>query len=206
MNRYWGFLILVSGALLWQSCRKEPLNHLSNDESRIYITQFDSTVSFNSYKTFSVSDSVLLLVNGQDVGMVLDSADSLFIQTFKTAMQQVGYTLVARTDSPNLAVNLTHLNSNYVAVTYFNDYGNYWNPYYWGYGGYSYGFPYYYSAYQVNEDALAFDMFDLKNATANGKQLKDIWSALIKGEDIFNPANVSAEVGILFSQSPYLKQ
>jgi hypothetical protein len=205
MKKYLGLLILASGALLWQSCRKEPLNHLSNDESRIYITQHDSTADFTTYKTFGVSDSVALLVNGKFDGMRRDSADSLFIAGFTAAMEQAGYTAAPVSDSPNLIINLTHLSNNYVGVTYFSDYGDYWDPYDFGYGGYGYGFPDYYTAYQVSEDALAFDMFDVQHAARN-KQLKDVWSALIKGEGIFTPANVSSEVGILFSQSPYLKQ
>lgn len=202
MKKYMGLLLLASGALLWQSCRKEPLNHLSDDESRIYITQFDSSANFTTYTTFGVSDSVALIINGQFAGMQRDSADSLLISGFAAAMQQAGYTMQPVSDSPNLIINLTHLSSNYLGVTYFSDYGDYWGPY--G-GGYGYGFPSYYAVYQVNEDALAFDMFDVKNRVQN-KQLEDVWSALIKGQGIFVPANVSSEVGILFSQSPYLKQ
>jgi hypothetical protein len=203
MNKYWGIMILCGGAMLWQGCRKDPLNHLSNEESRIYITQYDTLAKFTTYKTFSVSDSVALLINGQNVGMELGTVENAFIQSLDSAMEKAGYTLVPRESSPDLAINLTHISTNYAGVTYFSDYGDYWDPYYWGYG-YGYAFPYYYAAYQVGEDALAFDLFDLKNATAN-KQLKDIWSALIKGEDIFVQANVSAEVSALFAQSTYLK-
>lgn len=199
----WGLMILCGGALLWQGCRKEPLNHLDNDETRIYITQYDTTANFSTYRTFSVADSVALLVNGQSVGMELGPAESAFIRSLDSAMEKVGYTLVSREASPDLAINLTHISTNYVGVTYFSDYGDYWDGGYWGYD-YGYGFPYYYAAYQINQEALAFDMFDLKNAAAN-KQLKDIWSALIKGEDIFNTANVSAEVDTVFAASPYLK-
>jgi hypothetical protein len=206
MKTYLRLLVIASGVLIGQGCRKDPLNHLSSAESRIFITQHDTAISFSSYKTFSVSDSVLLLVNDQNAGSELDSADSLFISNFTTSMQTAGFTLVPKNDSPDLAVNLTHLSENYIGVTYFSDYGNYWDPYYWGYGGYGYDFPYYYSAYQVNEDAMAFDMFDLKNAADNGNKLVDVWSALIKGQDIFSPANIPAEVDTLFAQSSYLKQ
>jgi hypothetical protein len=201
MKKYLGFLMLASGALLWQSCRKEPLNHLSDAESRIYITQYDSSVNFTTYTTFGVSDSVALLVNGKYAGMEKDSAENLFITGVAAAMQQAGYTMQPVADSPNLIINLTHLSNNYAGVTYFSDYGDYWDPYY----GYGYGFPAYYVAYQVNQDALAFDMFDVRNAAAN-KELKDVWSGLIKGQGIFVPANVTGEVDTLFAQSPYIKQ
>lgn len=203
MKKYWGLAVLCGAALAWQGCRKEPLNHLSNTESRIYITQYDTTANFMTYRTFSVADSVALLINGQNVGMELGPGETAFIRAFDSAMTAAGYTQVTRESSPDLAVNLTHISTNYVGVTYFSDYGDYWDSYYWGYG-YGYGFPGYFSAYSINEDALAFDMFDLKNAGSN-KQLKDVWSALIKGEDIFNTANAPAGVDTLFAQSPYLK-
>jgi hypothetical protein len=206
MKTYFRLGLIASGLLvILGSCRKEPLNNLSTSDTRIYITQFDSTATFSSYSTFSVSDSVAVLQNGQSVGMERTAADSLFIQAFTSAMQTAGYTLVTKEQSPNLGINLTHVINSYIGVTYFSDYGSYWNPYYWGYYGYGYGFPYYYVAYQVNVEGMAFDMFDLKNATAN-KQLKDIWSALIQGQGIFNTANIPTEVGYLFSQSTYLKQ
>ncbi len=206
MKTYFRLGLMTAGLLVvLGSCRKEPLNNLSTDDTRIYITQFDSSATFSSYSTFSVSDSVAVLQNGQRVGMERTPADSLFIQAFTAAMQKAGYTLVTKEQSPNLGINLTHIYNAYVGVTYFSDYGNYWNPYYWGYYGYGYGFPYYYAAYQVTVEGMAFDMFDLKNATAN-KQLTDIWSALIQGEGIFYTSNIPTEVGYLFSQSTYLKQ
>jgi hypothetical protein len=205
MKKYLGFWVLVFGPLLWQSCRKEPLNHLTPDESVIYITQRDTAIKFTAYTTFSVNDSVAVLQNGQPVGMARGPVDSVFIQAFATSMQQAGYILVAKTDSPNLAINLTHIYNNYVAYAYFSDYGDYWDPYYWGYGGYGYGFPYYYAAYSISQDALAVDMFDLKNAVAK-KQLTDVWSALIQGPGVYQQASAAAEVDSLFSQSAYLKQ
>jgi hypothetical protein len=74
-----GLLVLV----LLNSCRKDPLNNLSSDESRIYITNYDTTASFSSYKTFSVDDSVTVILNNQLLGRELSPFDS-------TALAQVG--------------------------------------------------------------------------------------------------------------------
>ena len=171
--------LLATGSLFWGSCRKDPLSNLSSSESRIYITQFDSTVNFTTYKTFSVSDSATLLLNGQYAGLVRDSADSLFIADFEQGMSSRGYTLVDSSQSPDLSVNVTHISNT---------------------------FPVYYGSYLVHTSGMAYDMFDLKNAATGGKQPKDIWSALIQGEQVFNPANVGAEVDTVFAQSAYLKQ
>ena len=45
------------------SCTKDPLDNMTEEESRIYITNRDSTVSFSSYKTYSIADSVTLIDN-----------------------------------------------------------------------------------------------------------------------------------------------
>ena len=59
-----GFLALAIFGLV--SCTKNSaVNNLSNPDTRIYITQRDSTVNFSSYKTFSIDDSVTVVDNGQ---------------------------------------------------------------------------------------------------------------------------------------------
>jgi hypothetical protein len=58
--------------------------------------------------------------------------------------------------------------------------------------------------YNVNETALAVDMFDLKDA-ATTNQLKNVWTALIRGEGIFNTDKSTTQVQTLFNQSAYLK-
>ncbi|MCZ0212081.1 hypothetical protein OZK63_42730, partial [Streptomyces sp. UMAF16] len=62
--------------------------------------------------------------------------------------------------------------------SYYDYYGGYYDPTYWGYGGYGYYSPYMYGTYQINSGALSIDMLDLKNAAANGK-IKIIWNGLI---------------------------
>src|SRR5437868_14710355 len=50
------------------SCSKDPLNNMTEEESRIYITNHDSTVNFSSYKTYSIVDSVALVDNNRLAG------------------------------------------------------------------------------------------------------------------------------------------
>ncbi|MCK7553547.1 hypothetical protein MKQ70_00400 [Chitinophaga sedimenti] len=48
---------------LLASCRKEPLDNLTEEESRIYVTNHDSTINFSTYATFSIVDSVAVISN-----------------------------------------------------------------------------------------------------------------------------------------------
>ncbi len=178
------FIASVSVLAILTGCSKEPLNNLSDDETRIYITNHDSTANYKSYHTFTIADSVALVENNQPTGKDQTAFDAQFISSVKNAMTALGYTYVPRTSSPDLAMAVTVISNNYAGVINYTDYGGYyggyWDPNYWGYPGYSYYYPSYYGVYDVNETALAVDMFDLKDAAAN-TQLNNVWTALIRG-------------------------
>src|SRR5690348_833512 len=75
------------------ACTKDPLNHLTNEESRIYITSFDSAADFSSYKTYNIADSVAVISNGGSK-RALTPADQAYISAVDRYMQQRGYAKV----------------------------------------------------------------------------------------------------------------
>ena len=177
-------------------CTKQPLNHLSLDDTNIYITNRDSTANFSSFKTFSVTDSVAVIRNNQLSVKTITPTDSAYIAAVSAQLQQRGYTLVSKGQQPDLGVSLNRIYSTSSGVI---DYGDYWGDYY--------GYPYYsdyVGVYTITDGAVAVDLVDLKDATA-GSKIKSVWSGLIRGEGIISQANASAEVQALFAQSPYLK-
>jgi hypothetical protein len=87
---------------------------------------------------------------------------------------------------------------------YWGGYGGFYDPFYWGYGGFGYGYPQAYGLVQNTEAMLSVDMLDLKNAPAN-RTIRVIWNGLIRGSGIFNNNGITAGVQALFAQSPYLK-
>lgn len=195
-------------AAAFSSCSKDPLKNLSENDSRIYITNYDSTVDFNAFKTYSIADSVAIINDGNVEKRIATNAEAAIIQAIKDNMQQRGFQLVNKDNAPDLGVNITKIISTRTGVvsypSYWGYYNSYWDPYYWGYGGYDYYFPYSsYAVYQVREGALSIDMVDLKDA-GSGKTIKGIWNGLIRGEGIFNMANAAAQVKALFDQSAYL--
>ncbi len=197
---------ILGGIVLLSSCSKDPLKNLSDDETRIYITNRDSSVNFASYKTFSISDSVTV-VHDRSGTKERTVTDTAYITAVKKYMQQNGYVLVDKSQKPDIGVNVSRVYSTTGVISYYDYYdyyGGYYDPYYWGYG-YGYYMPYGYAAYSITEGAISIDMLDLKNAAGNNK-IDFIWTGLIRGEGIFSAANADAQVKALFDQSTYLKQ
>jgi hypothetical protein len=200
-------LLLFASIITVSSCTKDPLNNMTEEESRIYITNHDSTAKFNTYKTYSIVDSVALINNNQFAGREATSWDQQVIGAVQAAMNARGFVKVARTQNPDLGINVSRLyntSTNLVDLSgYYGGYGGYYDPYYWGYGGYDYYFPTY-GYYQSIEAALSIDILDLKNASGN-QSIKGLWDGVIRGEGIFRSSNVQSQVQALFDQSPYLK-
>jgi hypothetical protein len=200
---------LVCLSVIYIGCTKDPLNNLTKDESRIYITDHDSSVKFTNYKTYSISDSVAVIENGQSSHQ-LNDVDQAYLDAVKKYMNQAGYQMVSKNENPDLGVNVNHIINTSTGVIsygdYWGDYGGYWDPYYWGYPGYGYYIPYAYSIYSIKEGAISIDMLDLKNASENeDKKIDVIWTGLIRGSGIFNTNVADSQVQALFDQSSYLK-
>lgn len=191
--------------LVLAGCSKEPLNNLSEEESRIYITNYDSTADFQAYHTFSVADSVAVISNNHLEGKAFSAYDSTVIAAVKAELQAKGYTLVSKDQSPELGINISRVYNSYTGLISYSDYwggyGGYWDPYYWGYPGYGYYFPVY-GSYSITEGALSIDALDLKDADKENK-ITGIWSGLVRGSGVFRQVNAASQVKALFDQSPY---
>jgi hypothetical protein len=201
-------LLAISTLVVVSSCSKDPFKDMTEEESRIYITNHDSTVNFGSYKTYSIVDSVSIIDNGRFVGREATSWDLQVISAVQNAMNARGYLKVDRSQNPDLGINVGRVyntSTNIVSLSdYWGSYGGYYDPYYWGYGGYDYYYPPVYGVYQSTEGAMSIDMLDLKYATGS-QTIRVVWNGLIRGQGIFVNSNVQSQVQALFDQSPYLK-
>ncbi|MBW8683768.1 DUF4136 domain-containing protein [Chitinophaga rhizophila] len=191
--------------LSFSSCSKDPLKDMTEEESRIYVTNYDDSVNFSSYRTFSIVDSVAVATNTNERRALTDY-DKQLIQDVTRSLEARGYTRVDRAAKPDLAVNLTRIDNTYSAVYYNPGYwsgiGGYYDPFYWGFPGYGYYWPSYYQVYQ-QERAVSIDMVDLKNPRNN--QLVAVWNAMLRGSGVWNVSNVNSMVSAVFEQSAYLK-
>lgn len=204
----WILGVALAMGLGVESCQKDPLNHLSNADSRIYITDRDSTTDFSSFRTFSVVDSVDVMSNFQGASLQRTPEDSILIQEVIRQMQARGYAYVPRNQHPDLGINITLVSNLYLNLVSYPytwwDYPGYWDPYYWGFGGYSYYFPPSFALYQTQEDMLVLDMLDLRDA-GTAQQLDAVWDGKIRGEAVLDVSNYPEEIQALFQQSPYLQ-
>lgn len=129
MKRTFLWSLLIAGtSLLYIGCSKEPLDNLTTEESRIYITDHDSTVNFTNYSTYSISDSVAVIDNGQPT-LELDNTDAAYIDAVKKYMSVAGFTLVGKDQAPDLGLNVNNIINTTTGVISYDDY---WN----NYGGY----------------------------------------------------------------------
>jgi hypothetical protein len=207
MKRSVPVCIAVLSIFLTQ-CTKEPVNNLTAEESRIYVTNYDTAAVFSSYTTFRIADSVANIENNRLVSKTLDETDAQIINAVRSALTQRGYTAPENNSTVDLGVTISAITNTSTQLISYNDYGGYyggyWDPFYWGYSDFDYFFPAYYGLYETGETALSIDIIDLKNAAQNGNKLNVIWSGVIRGSGIFSTATVSNQVAALFAQSPYL--
>ena len=203
------FAILTSAVLMFAfaGCSKEPLANLTEEESRIYITNYDASANFSAYRTFSISDSVAVINNGQN-SKQSNAVDVAFVNAVKQQMQSKGYTLVDKNSTPDLAVNVSRIYNTSTGVIRYNDYYDYygsaWDPFYYGYSGYGYYSPFNYATYSIREGALSVDLLDLKNAQTNNR-INVVFSGLIRGSGIFNSSTAADQARLLFEPATYLK-
>lgn len=198
--RYLTFLTISILAVL--GCAKNPLEGLSDEDSQVFITNYDKTANFSNYATFGIVDSVYVLNNNRVSRSVLEP-EVLFINYIADNLTKRGFQRVQRSEKPDLGVNVARINNSYTNVV-SNPISPYWNSY-WGYGGGGSYYPSYYSAYTVSESYWYIEVSDLKNV-AQSSNPKVIWNAEIRGNGIYDGTNLVALLDAVFAQSAYLKR
>ncbi|HMP94237.1 MAG TPA: DUF4136 domain-containing protein [Phnomibacter sp.] len=198
-----GIVLIVLSVV---GCRKQSIKQLTDDESRVYITNRDASANFTTYRTVSVADQVLL-IDGNSATPQNNAVDQAFISAFRTSLQQRGYTLVDKTANPDLGVQINRIIRTSTGVVAFPDYWGFWDPLFWGVPGAGWGFPGFWGVgtYQVREGMLSTDIVDLKNISNNNNQIRLLWNGIVRGNGIFNANTAGSQVQQLFEQSPYLR-
>jgi hypothetical protein len=200
-------MLCIAGWATVSSCTKDPMNNLSAEESRIYITNKDNNVNFGTYKTYSIADSVAVIDNNRFAGDQATAVDQQIIAAVRRTMESRGFVRVTRSQSPDLGINVSRLYNTSTNVVDLNDYwsgyGGYYDPYYWGYSGYGYGYPSSYALVQSTEAMLSVDLLDLKNASASNS-IRVVWNGVVRGTGVFTSDAATTGVQALFNQSPYL--
>ena len=118
-------LLIVGGGLT--ACRESAINDLSPADSPVYITNYDRSINFSQYKTFSLPDSVVIQSN-DNYQTVKNSIADRFITNVAAAMTAKGFKRVPRGQAADLGVAIIRINNQYTGIASNPNsyYSNYW--------------------------------------------------------------------------------
>lgn len=200
-------------ALLAIACHKEPTPQDSDNEYLVY-TSPSKDVSFASYRTFDLADS-LLVIGQSDKPVYSQSNEALaLIQAVRTNMEKMGYIYTPSDPDADLGIQMTYVIKTERYVKYYNDpywwldYPGYWPSGYWGnWTGFYYPYP---VTYTYTTNALITDMVDLTDLEREDKPLEVVWTSYIggpAGSSLQGDVNrMKSSIDQAFAQSPYLKK
>ena len=206
-------MFFASLALLAIACQKEPSPQDGDNEYLVY-TSPSKDVTFTSYRTFDLADSLLII--GQTDKPVYSQSDNALalIQAVRTNMENLGYIYTPDNPDADLGIQLTYMIKTERFVQYYDDpywwmdYPGYWSPGYWG-DWYGYYYPYRVT-YTFSTNAMVADMVDLTAEQGDGKALKVVWSTYIGGPASpsvsYDVKRMTNSINQAFAQSPYLKK
>ncbi len=191
---------------VFASCQNDPLKDLTVEDSQVFFTNYDKSVDFKQFKTFSIVDSVLIYGNRGN-GATLTQNDIKFLNAVVQNMQQMGYQYVSPKENPDLGMNVAQVRNAYLNVV-SRPISPYWGGGGFGGGfgpGFGYGYPSTYSYVQTQENYWTVEMLDFKNPDTANKKVNVIWNATIRGNGLFDGIDADNIVRSIFEQSPYLK-
>jgi len=198
-------LVLAAG------CRKIPdTAALSNQQ--VVATDRDLKASFSGYSTYFISDSVAVVATDPKDSILTGPLAVQLVAAVKKNMSARGYTFVNRNAKPDLGMRLTvikDITRTAVCGGWWDGWYGYYPPWYWGYPGGGYYYPWC-TSYTYTVGTSTLYLYDLKNATGNGN-LRSIWGVTAFG--VFSTTNnqtnanlTEAAINQAYAQSPYIKK
>lgn len=209
-------LFLLFTVLLLAGCQKDPdLSDLSDDF--VVFTDYDPEVSFTSYSTFYLPDSILLITDNPTPRYWSDERAKEIISNIETVLTTRGYTRVDEKENADIGIQPSYIQG----VSYFYGYSNpywwwgypgYWGPGYWGGGWYGYYYPYPVT-YSYKVGSMMMEMVDLTVKPEEGEKNPKLpirWTAymdgILSGSSRYNAHLIVRAVNQAFEQSPYIKK
>ena len=205
-------LLITAVILLAVSCHKEP--YLDSDNEYLVYTSPGKDVTFTSFRTFDLADSLLII--GQSAKPEYSQSNNALalIQAVRTGMENMGYIYTPDNPNADLGIQMTYVVKTERYLQYYNDpywwldYPGYWSPGFWGnYTGFYYPYP---VTYTYSTNALMIDMVNLTTPKTGTEALEVVWSTYIGGP---STGSITTDVDLMknainqaFVQSPYLKK
>ena len=191
---------------------KEP--YLDSDNEYLVYTSPGKDVTFTSFRTFDLADSLLII--GQSAKPEYSQSNNALalIQAVRTGMENMGYIYTPDNPNADLGIQMTYVVKTERYLQYYNDpywwldYPGYWSPGFWGnYTGFYYPYP---VTYTYSTNALMIDMVNLTTPKTGTEALEVVWSTYIGGP---STGSITTDVDLMknainqaFVQSPYLKK
>ena len=205
-------LLITAVILLAVSCHKEP--YLDSDNEYLVYTSPGKDVTFTSFRTFDLADSLLII--GQSAKPEYSQSNNALalIQAVRTGMENMGYIYTPDNPNADLGIQMTYVVKTERYLQYYNDpywwldFPGYWSPGFWGnYTGFYYPYP---VTYTYSTNALMIDMVNLTTPKTGTEALEVVWSTYIGGP---STGSITTDVDLMknainqaFVQSPYLKK
>jgi hypothetical protein len=192
------FLMLFAfAALFFTSCTKYPPTSDRLLEDLAIVTQYDTKVDFDDYKTFSIVNYITK-VTDKDTSVITDANAMAVLDQISKNMKSRGFTEAATGEKPDFGIQVIYFQNTYVYAYYYDWWGYY--PYWYYYYPY---YPVYYSSYTTG--LANIELVDLKYVGANNT-LYLRWNAYIRGllTGYHTQAEILNSVDQAFDQTPQL--
>ena len=108
------------------------------DNEYLVFTNHDTSAKFNSFSTYYVPDSILVIGDSKEPEYWKDDNAQLIISAFVAKMDGAGYMRTPDKEDADLGLQLSYVASTYYFNGYYNNgpwwnyYPGYWIPGYWG--------------------------------------------------------------------------
>lgn len=206
-------ILLISTVLLAAfACQKEP--YADVDDDYLVYTSPGKNVTFASYSTFDLADSLLIIGQSKNPEYSQSNNALALIQAVRINMENLGYIYTPDNPDADLGIQMTYVVKTERYVQYYKDpywwldFPGYWSPGYWGnYTGFYYPYP---VTYTYSTNALMIDMVNLTTPKTGNEALEVVWSAYIGGP---SSGNANYDVDLMknaidqaYVQSAYLKK
>jgi hypothetical protein len=194
-----GILILGLGLVFTLGCTKYPPSSDRVMEDLAIITQYDTKIDFNNYKTYSIPNSIKKITDKDTTDLTSSEAMAVIDQVDKN-MTSRGFAKTVAPAMPDFGIEILYFENTTVYTYSYSYYGYY--PYY----GYYYPYyPVYYSSYTTGLGDI--QLVDLKVVDPGNKRLYMRWNAFIRGLLTGGHTNseVLSAVDQAFIQTPQLK-
>ena len=218
MMRIKYFLLFLCITTIFYSCNTN--SGIAVDNYDVVITFYDDLASFSTIRQYRMPDSVVVIFdsNSSSAGSVTHEYDSLILNEVEKQFDLVGYEreFSPSQNPPDIIVLVSVVVSDRYSATRAYDLYEYWSWYTgwtilpnWG-SGWSVNYPWQQNdvTYNYSIGSLIIMMLDARDVNSSEKTIPNIWSGVMNGLLVNDPAfahfRILDNISQCFVQSPYL--